>query len=370
MKRLIACLLAAALVMALGACASPKAPDTTESTPADTESRSRADMLVGISLPDETDPRWAADGEALRQRLEELGYRVRLVYAGGDALRQAQQLLELTQAKVDCMVIAAVDSAVLTQAEQTAAEAGIHMIAYDRLLMDTAHVNYYVSFDNKAMGRAIAEYIVRTKKLNTAAGESYTIEFFMGSPEDNNALLLYQGVMEVLQPYLESGVLVCLTGRTAFEDTCIVDWQEQTARENCAAYLGEYYTQQSLDICCTVSDSFAAGCIAALETAGYTLGAQWPLVTGQDASAQEQLTSGKQAMTVRKDTALLVEQCTAMVDALLAGETPRVNDTESCHNNVLTVPAYLCGFEVIEGTYPPEAPQTEPTQTADTAPTQ
>ncbi len=352
LKKRILCLLLAALTVALGACASPETPSgtTSETTAAVTESRSRADMVAGICLPDQQDPRWDAEGQTLQQELENLGYRVRLVYAEGDAQTQAQQILDLTREKVDCLVVAAVDSALLTQAVETAGEAGIHVIAYDRLLMDTAYVDYYVAFDHREMGRQLGRHIVAAKDLETAKPEeSYTIEFFMGSPEDSGALELYRGIMLELQPYLETGTLMCLTGRTAFEDTCIVDWEETAARDNCADYLKEYYAQQTLDICCAASDSLAAGCISALEAAGYKSGEKWPLITGQGNTHPEHLSGGKQAFTVGKDTALLVERCAAMVDALLAGEEPQVNDTENCHNNVKAVPAYLCGFEILEG---------------------
>lgn len=328
--------------------------------------------IIGISLPEEEDPHWSAVGSDLQQRFEKLGYQVFLAYADSDAGQQATQLEDLIAVPVDCLIIAAVDSAVLTQVEQTAKEMQIPVIAYDRLLMDTDAVSYCVSFDYQKMGEVIAQYIIKAKALDAAAeGESFTIEFFMGSPDDNNALQLYQGIKEVLWPYLDRGVLVCKTGRTAFEDTCIVGWQEQTAKDNCAAYLAEYYTQETLDICCTVSDSFASGCIEALEAAGCD-GENWPLITGQDATdtGQKNICSGKQAMSVSKDQGLLREKCVDIVDALFTGAQPQVDDTQSCYNNVLEVPACLCGFEVVDASsFPEEAAEDETKSAAKTQPT-
>nr|WP_294442746.1 substrate-binding domain-containing protein [uncultured Blautia sp.] len=156
---------------------------------------------------------------------------------------QVSQLENYVGKGVDCLVIAAIDSGVLVNAESQAKEAGIPIIAYNRLLMDTDAVSYYATFDNKGVGTVIGNYIKENKDLDAAreAGESYTIEFFMGSPDDNNALFLYNGIMEVLQEYLDDGTLVCKSGRTSFEDTCILRWSQETAQANCENILTANY---------------------------------------------------------------------------------------------------------------------------------
>ena len=99
--------------------------------------------------------------------------------------------------------------------------------------------NHYETIKSGGLITKIAEYIVKAKNLETAKQEnrSYSIEFFMGSPDDNNALFLYNGIMEVLQPYLDNGVLVCKTGRTSFQDTCILRWSQETAQQWAENYL-------------------------------------------------------------------------------------------------------------------------------------
>ena len=93
------------------------------------------------------------------------------------------------------------------------------VIAYDRLLMDTDAVSYYATFDNKAVGTLMAQYVEENMNLATAEaeGRTYTVELFMGSPDDNNAYFVYDGIMEVIQPYLDNGVLVCKSGQIDFE---------------------------------------------------------------------------------------------------------------------------------------------------------
>ncbi len=352
MKKIFTLILSLALVVSLAACggqeagAATKAPDAGGTTQAPAVEQEGAGKTVGIAMPTQSSERWIRDGSNMKEQLEALGYNVVLQYAEDDVQMQVSQIENMIAQEVDCLVIASIDSGALTGVEAQAKDAGIPIIAYDRLLMDTDAVSYYASFDNEGVGRAIGQYIEKAKDLPNAAADnkSYTIEFFMGSPDDNNAVLLHRGVMSVLQPYLDSGVLICKTGRTSFEDTCILRWSQETAQKNCEDYLASYYTDEKLDICCSAFDGFAYGCRSALEAAGYVVGEDWPLITGQDAElmAVKNIISGHQTSTIYKDTRLLAEKCVTMVNAVLNGSEPEINDTETYNNNVVVVPSYLC----------------------------
>ena len=354
MKKFLALILALSMALALVACgnggnngsANNGGNDTNNSQNEGGDSEQPgAGKTVGIAMPTQSSERWIKDGDNMKKQLEALGYEVVLQYAEDDVQMQVSQIENMVAQMVDCLVIAAVDSGALTAVEAQAKAAGIPIIAYDRLLMDTDAVSYYASFDNKGVGTAIAEYIVEAKDLEAAreAGESYTIEFFMGSPDDNNAVLLHEGIMEVLQPYLDDGTLVCKTGRTSFADTNILRWSQETAQQMCENYLSGFYADEDLDIVCSAFDGFAYGCRSALEAAGYTE-ENWPLITGQDAElmAVKNIISGKQTMSIYKDTRLLAEKCVSMVNAVVTGSEPEINDTETYDNGVFVVPSYLC----------------------------
>ena len=375
MKKVLALILALTMVLALGACAAkteaPAAPadqapadaapadtapadetpadaapaDSTPAEPAPADETVGEGKVVGIAMPTQSSERWINDGANMKKQLEALGYEVQLQYAEDDVQQQVSQIENFVGQQVDCIVIAAVDSGALTTVEAQAMAAGIPIIAYDGLLMDTDAVSYYASFDNEGVGTAIGTYIKEKKNLDAAreAGESYTIEFFMGSPDDNNAVLLHRGVMNVLQPYLDDGTLVCKTGRTSFDDTCILRWSQETAQQNCENYLAGFYGDEDLDIACSAFDGFSYGIRAALEGAGYTE-ANWPMITGQDAElmATKNIISGKQTMSIYKDTRLLAEKAVTMVNAVLTGSEPEINDTTTYDNNVIVVPSYLC----------------------------
>lgn len=305
-----------------------------------------AGKVIGIAMPTQSSERWINDGANMKAQLEALGYEVQLQYAEDDPQTQVSQVEGFVAQQVDCMVIAAIDGGPLVPVEEQAKAAGIPVIAYDRLLKDTDAVKYYASFDNEGVGTAIGQYIKDAKDLEAAraAGESYTIEFFMGSPDDNNAVLLHKGIMGVLEEYLNDGTLVCKTGRTSFDDTCILRWSQETAQQMCENYLSGYYADEPLDIACSAFDGFSYGIRSALESAGYTVGENWPLITGQDAElmAVKNIISGHQTMSIYKDTRLLAEKCVGMVNAVLSGTEPEINDTTTYNNNVLVVPSYLC----------------------------
>ena len=323
--------------------AEAEAPAAEEAAPA--AEQTGAGKTVAIAMPTQSSERWINDGANMKSQLEALGYEVLLQYAEDDVQAQVSQIENFVAQQVDCIVIAAVDSGALTTVEASAKAAGIPIIAYDRLLMDTDAVSYYATFDNKGVGTAIGNEIVAQAKLDEvkAAGESLTVEFFMGSPDDNNALFLYNGLMEVLQPYLDDGTLVCKSGRTTFEDTCILRWSQETAQQWCENYLASFYADEDLDICATAFDGFAYGCRAALENAGYTA-ENWPIISGQDAElmACKNILNGTQTFSIYKDTRLLAEKCVTMIEAVLNGAEPEINDTEQYNNGVITVPSYLC----------------------------
>jgi putative multiple sugar transport system substrate-binding protein len=357
-KKLISALLCAAMAATmLAGCGSTakdttdnatttETTDTTTDTAADDTADSGETKKVGVAMPTQSSERWINDGANMKSRLEALGYEVDMQYAEDDVQQQVSQIENLIANGADCLVIAAVDSSALVNVLKQAKDNNIPVIAYDRLLMDTEAVSYYATFDNKGVGTAIGSYIEEKKDLKNAKaeGKSYTIEFFMGSPDDNNAYFFYDGIMEVLQPYLDDGTLVCKTGRTSFEDTSILRWSQETAQQMCENYLSGYYADEKLDIACSAFDGFSYGVRAALESAGYTVGDEWPLITGQDAElmATKNIIAGYQTMSIYKDTRVLADKCVTMVQAVLEGTEPEINDKDQYNNNVKTVPSYLC----------------------------
>ena len=352
-KKLVAAIMAAAMV-ALTACGSAAAPAADAAAPAADAAAPAADSAdaaapaasgsgkkVAVAMPTQSSERWMHDGANMKAQLEELGYTVDLQYAEDDVQAQVSQIENMIAAGANCLVIAAIDSDALVNVEAQAKDAGIPVIAYDRLLMNTDAVSYYATFDNKGVGTKIGEYIVQ--HCGATKDDPKTIELFMGSPDDNNAHMLYAGLMEQIQPLLDDGSLVCKSGQIDFESNNTLRWDQQTAMKRCEDLLTRYYADEDLDICACAYDGLSYGCMSALEGAGYT-DANWPLITGQDAElmATKHIISGKQTMSIYKDTRLLASKCVTMVQAVLEGSEPEINDTEQYNNGKIVVPSYLC----------------------------
>ena len=360
-KKLLSALLSMTMVAALlagcGEAAAPAADAATDAAADTAEAASDAvdaavdaaadaaksggGKKVAVAMPTQSSERWMHDGANMKEQLEALGYEVDLQYAEDDVQAQVSQIENMIAAGANCLVIAAIDSDALVNVEAQAKDAGIPVIAYDRLLMNTDAVSYYATFDNKGVGTKIGEYIVQ--HADATPDKPKTIELFMGSPDDNNAHMLYAGLMEQIQPLLDDGSLICESGQIDFEDNNTLRWDQQTAMKRCEDILTRYYADKDLNICACAYDGLSYGVMSALEGAGYT-DANWPLITGQDAElmATKHIISGKQTMSIYKDTRLLASKCVTMVQAVLEGAEPEINDTEQYNNGKIVVPSYLC----------------------------
>ena len=157
-------------------------------------------IIVGISMPDQQLERWNRDGAFLKSEFEKNGYEVILSYADNLIDKQIRELRNMIDEGVDLVVVSAIDGGTLTSVLDEASQAGVKVIAYDRLLMDTDMVDYYVSFDNYIVGELQARYVIDALKLD-ASDETRNIEIVTGDPVDNNARYFYNGEMDTLAPY-------------------------------------------------------------------------------------------------------------------------------------------------------------------------
>ena len=294
---------------------------------------------VAVSMANSSDI-WQRNGETIKNTLQAEGFIVDLQFAD-TADEQAKTVRQMIDNNPGCLVIGAVDSGALTEVLKDAKEKNIPVIAYDRLLMDTDAVSYYVSFDNEAIGEAIGEYIEAALDLKSGAG-SYNIEFFAGDAADNNAHLYFDGTMKILKPYLANGQLICPSAQTSFEQVTVKDWNPVNAKTRMEHIYVEHYSEGApLNVIIAPNDNVANGIISVLD--GVYEGAT-PIITGQDADkiALDNIAAGKQTVTVYKNPADLAAKCVGMVKAVADGTTPEINDVTTYNNNVMVVPCYLC----------------------------
>ncbi len=296
---------------------------------------------VGVSMPTKDLQRWNQDGANMEAELQEAGYEVDLQYASNDVQTQVSQIQNMIGAGADVLVIAAIEGSSLGEALDMAAESGIPVLAYDRLLMNSDAVSYYATFDNYMVGTVQGQYIVDTLDLDNADGP-FNLEITAGDPGDNNAGYFYNGAMDVLNPYIEEGKLVVVSGQTSFEETATPTWATETAQSRAENILSSYYADgTNVDVWLCSNDSTALGVENAL-AANYN--GEYPIITGQDCDIEntKNMIAGKQSMSVFKDTRTLASQVVKMVGQILSDEEVDVNDTETYDNGVKVVPSFLC----------------------------
>ena len=303
---------------------------------------------VGIVLPTKEEPRWIQDETRFRDAFDAAGYEVEILFSEGDSAKERSNVEDLITKGVQVIILTPHDGAAAAAAAEAAHDAGVKVIAYDRLILDTEAVDYYVTFDSIAVGEAQGQYLV-----DKASGSGNPLYLYAGAATDNNAFLFFEGAWNVLQPKIADGTFVI---KNSSEAEALQDKAELT-RDEMANIIGQVTTNwdfndaknlSEANLTATtaedkgdvfilapndgtaraIADSFAADA----DVASY-------VVTGQDAeiASVQYIIDGKQSMTVLKDVRTLVADAIAAGIAFLEGETPE--ETNSYNNGVIDVPA-------------------------------
>jgi putative multiple sugar transport system substrate-binding protein len=323
-----ALVVALAASMALGGCAKKEA----------------AKKMVGIAMPTQSSSRWIADGGNMKKILEERGYAVDLQYAEDNIDAQVAQVENMITKGANVLVIAAIDGAALFNVLEKAHAAGVKIISYDRLIVNSPWVDYYATFDNYKVGVLQGGYIVKALGLDAGKKGPFNIELFAGSPDDTNAGYFFNGAMDQLNPYIKSGVLVVRSGQTDFAKVATLRWDGAVAQKRMDDILTANYQDARVDAVLSPYDGLSIGILSALKSVGYGQGGKpIPVVTGQDAEipSVKSIIAGEQTSTIFKDTRDLAKVTADMVDAALSGKKVEVNDTKTYNNGVKVVPSYL-----------------------------
>jgi len=299
---------------------------------------------VGIAMPTKSSARWISDGDSMVKLFAEAGYTADLQYAEDDIPNQLAQIENMITKGVDVLVIAAIDGTTLSNALENAAASDIKVIAYDRLIRDSGNVDYYATFDNFKVGVQQASSLVAGMKERFPDVKPWNVELFGGSPDDNNAFFFYDGAMSVLQPLIDAGDIAIVSGQTGMDRVGTLRWDGAVAQARMDNLLSANYTDKTLQGALSPYDGLSIGILSSLKGVGYGSGdLPMPIVSGQDAELQsiKSIIAGEQYSTVFKDTRELARVTVGMVDALLAGGTPEINDTTTYDNGVKVVPSYL-----------------------------
>ena len=331
MKKFLALSLALTMSLSLAACggsgSGSSASTSGSGSGADASGSTSGDaQTIGISMPTQSLERWNRDGSYLDEQFKAAGYDTIVTYSDNDTNRQVNDIQNMIAQGVDLLVVAAIDGEALNTVMNDAGAEGIPIIAYDRLIMND-NVSYYVSFDNYTVGTLQGQYIVETLDLENQAGP-FNIELTAGDPADNNAGYFFQGAMDVLQPYIDEGKLVVVSGQTDFDTVATAAWDTQTAMERAQNILASYYADGTqVDAWLCSNDSTALGVTQAIQSDYAGANKADILITGQDGDVAnlKNIVDGLQSMTVYKAVANEAVVTLDLAKAILNGDT--INDS-------------------------------------------
>ena len=265
---------------------------------------------IGFSIDDLRIERWARDRDFFNAEAEKLGAKVYVQSADASEQRQISQIENLISRGVDVLVIVPYNATVLNNAIREAKKAKIKVVSYDRLILN-ADIDAYISFDNTKVGELQAEALVQVKPK----GNYYLLG---GAPTDNNAKMLREGQLKVLQPLVDKGDIK-IVGKQ-----WVKDWSPSEAMsivENALTANGN-----KIDAVVASNDATAGGAIQAL--AAQKLNGK-VAVSGQDAdlAGVKRVIAGTQTMTVYKPLKLIASQAAKLAVQLVRNEAPAYNGT-------------------------------------------
>lgn len=307
---------------------------------------------VSISMPTKSSLRWISDGESMVKYFKEKGYAPELQFADDDIPNQLAQIENMLTKGTKALIIGAIDGTTLSDVLKKAKEQKVLVISYDRLIKGTPNVDYYTTFDNFQVGVLQAGSIVDKLGLKEGKGP-FNMELFGGSPDDNNAFFFYDGAMSVLKPYIDSKKIVIKSGQMGMDKVGTLRWDGNVAQARMENLLSKSYTKDKIHAVLSPYDGLSIGILSALKSVGYcTAKEPCPIVSGQDAETRsiKSIIAGEQFSTIFKDTRVLAKVTVDLVDNVLKGKKPEINDTKTYNNGVKVVPSYLLKPVAVDAT--------------------
>ena len=303
---------------------------------------------VGVVLPTRDEPRWLQDETRFKEAFTRAGYNVEILFSGGDSVKEKANVDSLIARGIKVLIICPQDGSAAAAAAEAAHRAGVKVIAYDRLILNTEAVDYYVTFDSTAVGAAQGQYLV-----DHARGSGNPLYLYAGAASDNNAFLFFEGAWKVLQPKIADGTFViknssetvAVENKTTLSHNEVekiigqisTNWAANAAKKLAEANLAAATAGDKGDVFILAPNDGTARAIADSFAADQDVTSY--VVTGQDAEVAsiQYIIDGKQSMTVLKDVRTLVGDAINAAIAYLKGNTPP--QTSTYNNGKVDVPA-------------------------------
>lgn len=280
---------------------------------------------IGLSLDTYKELRWQKDRDLIVKHAKELGGDVTVLVADSDDAKQVSQIENLISQKMDVIIVVAHDSKAVAPTVAEAHKAGVEIVAYDRLILDS-DVDAYVTFDSTLLGKYEAQHVMDAVP---ATVKPANVALVGGAESDNNSALVRQGIMGVLQPMIDSGRVKVVY------DKYTQDWSADVAYTNIKDFLDK---GNKLDAVVAANDGTAGGVIKALKT--HSLDGKVP-VSGSDAElpAVQRVVAGTQTMTIYTPFSNLANKAVDLAYELASNKKPTTN--AKVNNGKIDVPSFL-----------------------------
>lgn len=292
--------------------------------------------VVGVALPWLGTQNWTEADELFKTKLAEAGFEPIVQHADNKVVNQQQQIEAMVERGAKIIVVAPVDGSQLGAVLEKAADKGVKVIGYDRLIENTAAVDGVVQFDSIETGVQQGKALLAGLKAQKGEGP-YNIELFGGGPADPNAPNFFKGAMQVLQPEIDKGNLVVVSGQTDFTQAATPDWDNSKAQARMDTLLSGFYSDKEIHGVLAPNDGIARAIITAAEMANQKL----PVTSGLDAENEtvKWIWEGRQYSTIAKPTETLVGKTLELISAITEGkDMPEAN--VKTNNGVKEVSVY------------------------------
>lgn len=300
------------------------------------DGKKTGDALIGIAIPETHVTRWVKDGNSLKAEAEKRGYRAQVQHADANQSIQNRHIQSFLTVGAKLLIVGSINEEV-APAIAEAAQKGVAVIAYDRLIPNSADYDYYITFNNYKVGVLKGQCLASALELDeTTPEEPKYITLFAGSPTDGNAFFFFDGAMSVLNPYIDKGALKVVgpyprtsADRENFLKVATDNWQGTVAKARMEALLKNEAANVTLNAILAPNDHIARNIIEAVK-ADPKYRDKLPLITGQDAEFESamMIKNGQQLCTIFKNTAKLAEAAIILADQILKGQTPNIPGAE------------------------------------------
>ena len=342
MKKLVSLLLA--LVMVLGLCVGCGAKN---------------ELDIGIVLPTKDEDRWLADEAKFLELIAEKGYKAEIMYSQADPAIEKSNVEALIEKGVKVLLICPFDGAAAASTVEMAKAEGVQVISYDRLIMGTDAVDYYVAFESAKIGEAMGQYLV--DQAAAYGGSGLNLYLYSGALTDNNSFTYFQGNWNALQPKIADGTFIVRNSEVAEKYKDIKDlsydqlyeimqsvdteWTPSVAKSLAEANLTNAAPEEKALSFITAPDDNTARAIADAFMADADV-AEFRIcgADGVEGSVQY-LIDGKQDMTVYCNPAMIAVAAMDLAQKLIAGES--VASAETINNEAIDIPVIRCDVQPV-----------------------